>query len=73
MGASALFTGPLTVHFYIFGPMKNNLATVCYSNDDEVKNAPLQWFNQMGRKFFDTEIEKLVPRYDKCLKDYIEK
>lgn len=50
--------------FHVFGPIKNDLATVRYSTDDEVKNSTLQWFNQIGRNFFDTKIEKLVPPND---------
>lgn len=49
----------LLCDFYVFSPMKINLATVRYSNDDEVKIATLQWFNQIGRNFFDTGIEKI--------------
>lgn len=62
--------------FYVFGPIKNDLGTVHYSNDDEVKNATLQWFNQIGWNFFDIGIEILVLCYDKCLNKfgyYIEK
>lgn len=55
--------------------MKNDLVTILYSNDDEIKYATLQWFNQIGRSFLDTGNEKLMLRYNKCpnkLGDYVE-
>lgn len=53
--------------FHVIGSTKNDLATIRYSNDDEVKNETLSLiiFNQIRRNLFDTKIEKLVPYNDK--------
>lgn len=74
--AYILFPGTFSVLLSVFGPLKNDLATVCYPNDDEEKNATSQWFNQVGQNLFDTGNEKLVPRCEKVLNKlgyYIEK
>jgi hypothetical protein len=36
-------------------------------HDDEVKEAVNTWFASQAASFYDTGIQKLVPRYDKCL------
>jgi hypothetical protein len=35
--------------------------------DDEVKEATDTWFALQAASFYDAGIQKLVPRYDKCL------
>jgi histone-lysine N-methyltransferase SETMAR len=43
---------------------------------DEVKEAPNTWSALQAASFYDAEIQKLVPRYDKCLSNggnYVEK
>jgi hypothetical protein len=45
-------------------------------HDDEVKKAINTWFVSQAVSFYDAGIQKLVPRYDKCLKNggnYVEK
>jgi hypothetical protein len=47
-----------------------------FSNDEEVKTAMQHWVKTLAADFFSEEIQKLVPRYDKCLNlggDYVEK
>jgi hypothetical protein len=36
-------------------------------HDDEVKEAVNTWFASQAASFYDAGIQKLVPRYDKCL------
>lgn len=62
--------------FHVFGPMKEALAKERFGNDEEVKNGVRKWLTEVGRDFFNSGIEKLVSRYDKCLNrygDYVEK
>jgi hypothetical protein len=45
-------------------------------HDDEVKEAVNTWFVSQAAFFYDAGIQKLVPRYDKCLNNggnYVEK
>jgi hypothetical protein len=37
------------------------------SHDDKVNEAINTWFASQAISFYDAEIQKLVPRYDKCL------
>jgi hypothetical protein len=46
-----------------------------FSSDDEVKTVVQHWLKTLAADLFDEGIEKLVPRYDKCLNfggDYFE-
>jgi hypothetical protein len=59
----------LSTHFPIF------LAAERFSSDNEVKTAAQHWLKTLAADFFDEGIQKLVPRYDKCLNlggDYVE-
>jgi hypothetical protein len=40
-----------------------------YVEDDDVKEAVNTRFSSQAASFYDAEIQKLVPRYDKCLND----
>jgi hypothetical protein len=45
-------------------------------HDDEVKEAVYNWFASQAASLYDAGIQKLVPRYDKCLNNggiYVEK
>jgi hypothetical protein len=47
-----------------------------FSSDDEVKADVQHWVKTLAAEFFDKGIQKLVPRYDKCLSlggNYVEK
>jgi hypothetical protein len=47
--------------------LKRFLAAEQLSSDDEVKTAVQHWVKTLAAYFFDEGIQKLVPRYDKCL------
>jgi hypothetical protein len=52
----------LSTHFrYIF------LTAERFSSDDEVKTAVQHWVKTLVADFFDEGMQKLVPRYDRCL------
>ena len=45
-------------------------------NDDEVQEEVMTWFKGQAADFYDSGIQKLVPRLNKCLdnaSDYVEK
>ena len=37
------------------------------SNDDEVQEEVMTWFKRQAADFYDSGIQKLVPRLNKCL------
>ena len=48
----------------------------CFQNDREAEMSVTQWFQSQAADCYDTGIQKLVPRYDKCLNsggEYVEK
>jgi len=45
-------------------------------DDDEVQEKVMTWFKDQAADFYDSGIQKLVPRFNKCLDnagDYVEK
>ncbi|XP_067139557.1 protein GVQW3-like [Centruroides vittatus] len=63
---------------FSFTRVKENrhLAGQRHNNHDEVKMTVLQWLSHQAATFFEDGIQKLVPRYDKCLNingNYVEK
>jgi hypothetical protein len=47
-----------------------------FENDREAEMVVTQWLQSQAADFYDTGIQKLVPRYDKCLNsggEYVEK
>ena len=47
-----------------------------FQNDREKKMSVTQWLQSQAADFYNTVIQKLVPRYDKCLNsgdEYVEK
>jgi hypothetical protein len=47
-----------------------------FNNDDEVQEEVMTWFKGQAADFYDSGIQKLVPRLNKCLDnagDYVEK
>jgi len=38
-----------------------------FDDDDEVQEEVLTWFKGQAADFYDSEIQKLVPRLNKCL------
>ncbi|PNF35627.1 hypothetical protein B7P43_G01883 [Cryptotermes secundus] len=64
--------------FHLFLHLKKFLSSERqhFENDREVEMVVTQWFQSQVADFYDTGIQKLVPRYDKCLSsggDYVEK
>jgi hypothetical protein len=51
----------------VFLLLKKFLGGQCYVEDDDVKEAVNTWFSSQAASFYDAGIQKLVPRYDKCL------
>jgi hypothetical protein len=61
--------------FHVFLHLKIFLGGWWFCND-EVKEAVNTWFASQVASFYDAVIQKLVPRYDKCLNNggnYVEK
>jgi hypothetical protein len=47
-----------------------------FDDDDEVQEEVMTWFREQAADFYDSGIQKLVPRIYKCLDnagDYVEK
>uniref|UniRef100_A0A1B6IFY2 Histone-lysine N-methyltransferase SETMAR n=1 Tax=Homalodisca liturata TaxID=320908 RepID=A0A1B6IFY2_9HEMI len=62
--------------YHLFLHLKTHLAGKRHSNDEEVKMSVQQWLSSLAASFFDDTIQKLIPRYDKCLNNngnYVEK
>jgi len=55
---------------------KKHITGKKFDDDDEVQEEVMTWFKEQAADFYDSEIQKLVPRLDKCLNnasDYVEK
>ena len=62
--------------YHLFLHMKRFLAGKQFHSDAEVKTTVNNWLQQQAVDFFDTRIQKLLMRYNKCLDsagDYAEK
>jgi hypothetical protein len=60
----------------VFLHVKKRLAGKKFDDDDEVQEEVVTWFRGQAAEFYDSGIQKLVPRLDKCLDnmgDYVEK
>jgi hypothetical protein len=58
--------------------MKHGVFTALLKFDtvDEVQEAVMTWFKEQAADFYDSGIQKLVPRLNKCLEsagDYVKK
>jgi hypothetical protein len=61
--------------FHLFLHLKRFLVAERFNCNDEVRTAVQHWV-KTAADFFDDGIQKLVPRYDKCLNldgNYVEK
>jgi hypothetical protein len=47
--------------------LKKCLAGKNFSGDDEVQEGVMAWFKGQAAVFYDSEIQKVVPRLNKCL------
>jgi hypothetical protein len=55
---------------------KNWLRSQHFNNNEELMGDVKTWLSPQEADFFDTGLQKLIPRYDKCLNsggDYVEK
>jgi histone-lysine N-methyltransferase SETMAR len=62
--------------FHLFTWMKVWLGTQRFNMNEELMNGVKGWLSSQTATFFDVVIQKLVSRYDRCLKsegDYVEK
>ncbi|KAJ4439971.1 hypothetical protein ANN_08102 [Periplaneta americana] len=63
--------------FHVFLHLKKFLSSgERFGNDEELKTSVIRWFHSQAAEFYDRGIQKLIPRYDKCLNSdggYVEK
>ena len=62
--------------FHLFLHPKEHLAGKKFDDDDEVQEEVTTWFKGQAADFYDSGIQKLVPRLNICLDnigDYVEK
>ena len=60
----------------MFLHLKKHLVGKNFDDDDEVQEEVMTWFKGQAADFYDSGIQKLVPRLNKCLDnagDYAEK
>ena len=54
-------------NFHLFCHLKKLLAGKKFDNSDEVQEEVMSWFKGQVADFYDSGIQKLVPRLNKCL------
>lgn len=62
--------------YHLFLHLKKHLGGQRLQDDNEVKTFVMQWLTSQAAEFYQEGIQKLVPRYDKCLNihgNYVEK
>ena len=62
-------------NFHLFHHLKKHLAGKKFDDDDEVQEEVMTWLKGQAADFYDSGIQKLVPRLNKCLDnagDYVE-
>nr|CAH7761651.1 unnamed protein product [Callosobruchus chinensis] len=62
--------------YHLFLHLKKHLGGQRLQDDKEVKTVVIQWLKSQAAVFYEEGIQKLVPRYDKCLNihgNYVEK
>jgi hypothetical protein len=67
---------PTQRDFHLFIFLKNWLKSQRFSSNEELMEVVNTCLSSQATDFFDTGIQKLIPRYDKCLNsggDYAEK
>jgi len=60
----------------LFLHLKKHLAGKKFNEVDEVQEEVMTWFKEQAADFYDSGIQKLVPRLNECLDnagDYVEK
>jgi len=62
--------------FHLFLHLKKHLVGKKFDDVDKVQEEVMTWFKGLAGDFYDSGIQKLVPRLNKCLDnagDYVEK
>jgi len=62
--------------YHLFSKMKVWLATQRSHTNEELMDGVKTWLHNLAAPFYDEGLQKLVPRYDKCLNvdgNYVEK
>lgn len=62
--------------FHLFLHLKTFLGAHKFNNDDQLKERVTTWLTTQAATFYEEGIQKLVPRYDKCLQNggsYVER
>ncbi|GBL73969.1 Histone-lysine N-methyltransferase SETMAR [Araneus ventricosus] len=54
--------------YHLFLNLKRDFEGRRFDSDDDAKNGVQQWLSSLAATFFEEGIDKLVSRYDKCLK-----
>jgi len=60
----------------LFLHLKKHLTGKKFSDDEEVQEEVMTWFKRLAADFYDSGIQKQVPRLNKCLENavnYVEK
>jgi hypothetical protein len=63
-------------NYHLFTYLKNWLRSQRFGNTEELMEGVKTWLGSQTAEFFATDIQRLIPRYDKCLNssgDYDEK
>jgi len=64
------------IDFHLFLHLKKFLGGKQLDDDNDLKDAVQKWVTSQAAAFYEEDILKLVPRYDKCLNnddEYVEK
>jgi len=64
------------MNFHLFLHLKKHVAGKKFDDDDEVQEEVMTWFKVQAADFYDSGIQKLIPRLNKWLDnagDYVEK
>ena len=76
IGPSAVQSDLAPSDFHLFLHLKKHLAGKKFDDDDDVQEEVMTWFKGQAANFYDSGIQKVVPRFNKCLDnagDYVEK
>jgi len=61
------------MNFHLVLHVKKLLAGKKFDEDDEVQEEVMRWFKVQAAYFYDSGIQKLVPRLNKCLENACDK
>jgi hypothetical protein len=70
------YSPALSSDYHLFTYLKNWFRSQHFNSNEELMEGVKTWLSSQAADFFDIGIQKLIPRYDKCLNsggDYVEK